>query len=586
MNKRIIPFLGACISWLMVATVAHAASPSAEQGAFTEGVFFVNEDWYSHNNGTINFLTKEGEWEYRIFQKTNPGRELGCTTQFGTIYGDKFYIVSKQEKDPGAERTGSRLAVCDAHTMECLKEFQYIATDETGKSIADGRSFLGVSEKKGYIGTSNGIWVFDIEKMEIGSQIAGTGNPHTSGYGQLYQAQIGTMVRVGAYVFAVHQENGILVIDAETDQLVETLAAPTFENISGEMQSLGFGSLVLSKDGNLWASMALNTTGSGATYPYVLKLNPYTFEQEYIPIPTHLGIEDIPNSWYAWTADSFCASTCENKLYWSGDNGNSWFEKRRIFCLDIDKNEFSLVFDSEEIPGDWAIYGAGFRLHPVTNEIYATMFHSFLEPTYEVMRLSTSGDLLQEYPLINNYWFTAMPVFPDRYGPEVSEAFTDLTLEKETRIYLGNKVEDPDNLAAAIVKSVVSVSDEVLLSAVVRHDSLVLTPKNQQAGIAEVCLLFNSNGKTVTKEIRVALLDPTGMSQIAASDLKVYTNPAHRTLTVEVANDTKIIVYNLSGQPMSTSIVSTGMTVFSTEGWPAGTYFVKAGDQRTKIIIQ
>lgn len=90
--------------------------------------------------------------------------------------------------------------------MRCLDHggyqgIPYIATttktDKNGKetliSIADGRSYLPVDEHKGYIGTSNGIYVFDNDNLTIGGQIKGTGNPNDEGYGQLYYAQIGTM---------------------------------------------------------------------------------------------------------------------------------------------------------------------------------------------------------------------------------------------------------------------------------------------------------------------------------------------------------------------------------------------------------
>ena len=185
---------------------------------YSQGTFIVNEDWYGHQNSTVNFLTQDGEWHYRVFQTENPGHELGCTTQFGTIYGDKFYLVSKQERDPGAKITGSRFAVCDAKTMKVIKEFKYIAQNAEGKSIADGRSYLPVDEHKGYIGTSNGIWIYDSDKMAIGKQIEGSGNPNADGYGELYYAQIGTMVRANDLVFAVHQQYGLLIIDPKTDK--------------------------------------------------------------------------------------------------------------------------------------------------------------------------------------------------------------------------------------------------------------------------------------------------------------------------------------------------------------------------------
>ena len=36
---------------------------------YSDGVFIVNEDWYGHQNSTVNFLTNQGEWIYRAFQK-------------------------------------------------------------------------------------------------------------------------------------------------------------------------------------------------------------------------------------------------------------------------------------------------------------------------------------------------------------------------------------------------------------------------------------------------------------------------------------------------------------------------------------
>ena len=50
---------------------------------YTKGTFIVNEDWYGHQNSTVNFLTDEGEWVYRVVQKENPGVELGATVQYG-----------------------------------------------------------------------------------------------------------------------------------------------------------------------------------------------------------------------------------------------------------------------------------------------------------------------------------------------------------------------------------------------------------------------------------------------------------------------------------------------------------------------
>ena len=77
-----------------------------------------NEDWYGWDNGTINFLTNDGRMLYRVFRRENPDEKLGVTTQFGTIYGEKFFLISKQAKSTEEESTGGRLVVADALSLE------------------------------------------------------------------------------------------------------------------------------------------------------------------------------------------------------------------------------------------------------------------------------------------------------------------------------------------------------------------------------------------------------------------------------------------------------------------------------------
>lgn len=149
---------------------------------YTKGTFIVNEDWYGHQNSTVNFLTDEGEWVYRVVQKENPGVELGATVQYGAIYGDKFFIIAKQPKDPGASIMGGRITICDAKTMKVLKQIENIAVDDNGSSIADGRGFLGVDEHKAYVGTSNGIYVLDLDKLEITGSVGGAGTDSDDPY--------------------------------------------------------------------------------------------------------------------------------------------------------------------------------------------------------------------------------------------------------------------------------------------------------------------------------------------------------------------------------------------------------------------
>jgi uncharacterized protein YjdB len=453
------------------------------QTVYTDGVFFVNEDMYP-SNGTINFLDEGGVWHYRVYQEENPGKKLGITSPYGTIYGDKLFITSKQ-----ASTGESRLAVCNPETMKSLAEFVNIGDED-----AEGRAFLGVDEHKGYVGTSNGIYTFNMDNLTIGNVVKGTKNTT----GSQYTGQIGTMVRVADKVFAVHQEKGVLVIDIKGDSVLSVVNAP----LDGSVQR-GFGSMVLSKDGNLWLSVATDVSGMSGSQDYMMKLNPYTLATTRIDLPAGAA---IPNSWFAWTADAFCASTQNNKLYWKNDGG--WVNKENIiYEYDIDNNQTRTVINlSMYDTGNWEIYGAGFRLDPRTDDIYAPLAPgAWGAPPYKVAKITTGGTIADTYPMSDHYWFPSIPVFHDKHAPVVAATLTDVTLAEEVKIYLNDKVSDADNFAVGIVKTIVSISNDNVLKAQVRNDSLILSPTHP--GISNVELQFNSNGKLVRKTITVTVPD-------------------------------------------------------------------------------
>lgn len=467
---------------------------------YTKGTFIVNEDWYGHQNSTVNFLTDEGEWVYRVVQKENPGVELGATVQYGAIYGDKFFIIAKQPKDPGVSIMGGRITICDAKTMKVLKQIENIAVDDNGSSIADGRGFLGVDEHKAYVGTSNGIYVLDLDKLEITGSVGGAGTDSDDPYQQLYGGQIGNMVRVDDRVFAVHQKNGLLVINPATDEVEKTVEAP---------EGWGFGSVVLSKDGNLWLSLAASS-GSGQADTRIVKLNPTTLEQTIIECPE--GIFGPANSWYAWTPDCFCASKQNNVLYWNGGN-SSWFSGKTVYKYDIDSNTFSTFIDYNDDPDGWQIYGCSFRIDPVTDEAIVSLYKGYGDPTYVVRKYDNEGKQIAEYSMISNYWFPSLPVFPDNEAPVVADIDpVSLTTEDGTTVSLKDVATDADNMDAAIVKTVKEVSDEEVLKAEMADGDLVITPL--KAGKADITIQINSNGKLAETVVSVEVTEATDIDAV------------------------------------------------------------------------
>jgi len=396
---------------LMAATASAIAAGEVD---YTKGVIFVNEDWYGHQNSTLNFLVPDDPdgnfWHYRIIQAENPGVELGCTNQYGAIWNGKLYLIAKQDKDPGATITGGRITVADATTMKVLHQQSLI--DPSGAQC-DGRGFLGIDKHKGYISTSNGVWIFDLDTFTVKGQVEGTENPNAGGNndkpnddptGSLYHGQCGMMVAAAGKVFVAHQQYGVLIVDPTSDKVIDVISMDIVQ------PGAGVGSIVKSKDGNLWLSVTKNLQGTGAFLNYIVKLEPQTLKYEIIPIPE--GMYPPSNSWYAWTPDAFVASEVQNCLYWKG-GPNRWFSGTQIFKYDIDSGELSLFVDLDKEGANWKLYGCSLGVHPITDEIYMSLYHEFGTPTYITRRYSPTGKIIRDYDMIMNYWFPSMPLFPE-----------------------------------------------------------------------------------------------------------------------------------------------------------------------------
>lgn len=403
--------------YLLLPLLAFSLSAMAECD-YTKGVFIVNEDWYGHQNSTVNYLRPDDPdgnyWEYRVIQKENPGVELGCTNQYGAIWHGRFYFIAKQEKDPGASVTGGRITVADAETMKVL--YQSALIDPSGKQC-DGRGFLGVNESKGYISSSNGVWIFDLNAFAVKGQIEGTANPsvgddkpNTDPTSSLYYGQSGTMVLADGKVFLAHQQAGIIVIDPAQDQVIAKIGMECVAD------GAGVGSLVVARDGSVWASVAKDTKGTGATLPYLLRIDPTALSTEVVALAS--GIYPPSNSWYAWTPDTFCASAKENTLYWSG-GANSWFTGKCVYKFDVDTRVATKIIDLDADGEGWKIYGCSMRVHPVTDELYVSLYREFSIPAYVTRRYDSNGAKQQDYSMISNYWFPSLPVFPQGSGDAV-----------------------------------------------------------------------------------------------------------------------------------------------------------------------
>ncbi|MDM8269714.1 DUF5074 domain-containing protein [Barnesiella viscericola] len=499
---------------------------------YTQGLFLVNEDWYGWDNGTVNFLTSDGRWVYRAFRRENPGETLGVTTQYGAIYGGRFFFVSKQASSTADASTGGRLVVADALTLKKVAAF-----DEIG---GDGRSFVGVDEHTAYIGTSSGITRLDLESMSLGETIAGTG-----GEGGLYAGQIGAMVRAGSYVFAAKQSVGVLVIDAATHTLHTTIDLPTIST------------LTLGRDGGVWAADATS----------LVRIDVATLETRSRLLPDDCRVS---STWGAWNAGSLCAAYRNNFLYFANEKGNQ-IARYHIPTDELDADFFTLPDQDKAYVQQFQ--GAGLRVDPRNDRLFVITTESGYLSHYMNNWIHVvdghSGELLDTVELERYYWFMAMPVFPDNEAPVI--ALPDrLSIGREpVKISLLEAVTDADNLSASIV-SAVEVEDSSVATA--RISGYDLTVNGVNVGDTRLTLTVNSNGKKATRTVDVQVTEASGIDEAMCTAVEAWPNPVHDRLTIVAVDGSVFGLVDLRGIPVCRGVVSGGKAAVDLSAIAPGIY--------------
>ncbi len=382
------------------------------------------------------------------------------------------------------------------------------------------------------------------------------------------------MVRTHDYVFAIQQDRGLLVINAETNKIVNVIEGC-------------FSTMTQSKDGNIW--VAVNTNAAHQEYPYgligeewngnqLLKVNPETLETEYIDIKAG----GVNQTWYAWTAGSLCASTHENVLYFTfNSNKWSWFTTSEMYKYDISENKFSKIFDSAN-DGRY-FYGGGIRVNPLDDKIYATLYRDNNDQSYWIYQMNGNGQVLTEYEPIKRYWFPAMPLFPDNHAPTISDFDTIYLNNSEPAVInLSEMAQDADNLNAAITKRIINTDNKNLLTTSLKGNTLTLTPNSDQQGTAKITIRFNSNGKTIDKELIANVFTTTGIETDVIDNIKVYAKGGNIYID-NIKSVVKVNIYNVQGQLISSQATSDNMVVSNIN--TKGIYIVKINNKTYKVII-
>lgn len=299
-------------------------------GAYSNGVFIVNEGWFGHESGSVHFWDRSSnQLQNEVYQIENPGKELGITTQYACVQNGHMYFVSK-----GYGGQKGNVVVANANTLK----------HEGTITLPNGqcRAFVALNETTGYlstggVGTANGSGVYrvNLSTNKVVSPIPGIGN-----------SEVGNLLIASGKLFAL-RANDLLIINTQTNNLIQTIG------LNGTA-----GGMVVDKNGDVW--IAANS--------HLLKINPNTLAQTNVNLT---GVSVNPSYGWAWNAGSLTYSKSNHSLYFV--NGGGWMPKN-VGCYHISNNQAENLFSVET---DFQIYGAGTYIDPIANKLYVTALKGF-----------------------------------------------------------------------------------------------------------------------------------------------------------------------------------------------------------------
>lgn len=483
---------------------AEADEPGPGPGdyTFSNGVIFINEDRYGPNQGSINFYNYDyDEMEYNVYAMVNPDTKLGVTTQFGQVFGDKLFVVSKQANanEASGSTVGSRLAVLDATTLK--QQGSILRFGQSADSVYDGRAYCAVNGTKGYVSTNAGIFVIDVPTMSVVGSIDGTMSSARGDQNSLYKDQCGDMVRFGQYVFAVQQGRGLHVIDPVTDAVVTTLSFPNIVTV------------FVTAGGNLYVANNSREIYDYSGGPYVAnftRIDPVTLS----PAEVHTldGLHGAMSSWGAWRARMVCVDPHAERVYYNYDEYQNY-----ISCYDFTTRTFTdaLISLPEGVEINWdgskelqGLYASAISFDPHTGDMVvqtieaAPMSYQNFNHNWVLFYNPTTLELKRQVRLQDAYWFPAMAVYPDVCAPTVAITDRQLRQGQVDVIDLLHAVSDEDNMAALAVTTAVSDNESVARAWVSGTDLMV---EAVAQGRTTINVTTDSNGKLATTSFVVTV---------------------------------------------------------------------------------
>lgn len=325
-------------------------------GTYENGFFMINEGWYGHGTGTVGFYRYDTKTiEDSVFVKANPGKDLkpeSSTLEFGTIFNKKLFLVSK---------VGGPVVVTDAYT---LKEEKRIPAQGGN----DWRAVVGIDQNQALLTSGNGIYKLNLNTMGLNGQVAGV------------TGQVGDIVKVGNYVFALSASQGVIVLNASTFAVVKTIPAMV----------LGFA---VTDDKKVWAAGGTN----------LISIDSSTLTVTEIP----LGFQAY-GSWGAWHPGSITAA--KNNVF-IAKNG-SWSGGKQVYKYTGTAASLATPFIT--LTNSNILYGAGIGYDRLKNTLVVNTVNEGFGANFAINNLylfNADSGVKTGTVSFSGYYFPAVSVF-------------------------------------------------------------------------------------------------------------------------------------------------------------------------------
>lgn len=537
---------------------------------YTDGTFWLSEEWFGHTNGSINYVRPDYSVLMRAYEQANPSEGFGATSQFGMIYAGKLFVTSKQQKDGGDPRPGGgRLVVADAYTLEKLASFDYLGSGKDLKT-ADGRAMVGVNPHKVYVGSSSRIGVLNLDDLTYNPE--GIEGMPTDG--SAYSKQYGDMVCDGRYVYVARQSTGLIVIDAEADKYVTTIPNTTIQGVAR------------TADGRVW--MVDYKSNKSTIY----SIDPETLEiAEQYQLPAGVSC-----SWGSWRSTKFVAAKRSNKLIWNNN-----------YVWDLDKdatpeNVTPVLANSDD---RWPLNLKGGKQGVYGSVCYDDRSEQILWSgnqgfgtdgrfTWYNFTDANNGDTRTVRVLPDYYFFPAIPIVPDKHLPALVnpdkrvEIMVDAEDPEEVDLY--SIIDDMDGANRHIRFSLVDEpqtadeSDDSKIADVALNDGkLTITPLH--AGETSVKINAESNGREALITLPVFVSDHGSSISDMDMDGRMF-DIRDNELTLSGYQGVTVSIYDVNGRELNRFVPDSNYYTFILD-LKSGVYAMSADDgHRFKFMIR